>query len=132
MTVEIPRFLTDTQADLVRETEPKRMEKLDEDELVDEVEADKAAIGLSVPMDPSGSAPALAIGVRMTRSSSSVGASSSLSEIASRYTRGDATPSRYACRTSSTRLGFTRIAEASYQQQSRSSWSSAAGFRSCW
>ena len=35
MTVEIPRFLTDTQADLVRETEPKRMEKLDEDELLE-------------------------------------------------------------------------------------------------
>ena len=35
MTVEIPRFLTDTQADLVRGTEPKRMEKLDEDELLE-------------------------------------------------------------------------------------------------
>ncbi|MFL6168615.1 MAG: hypothetical protein ACJ711_02990, partial [Ornithinibacter sp.] len=35
MAVEIPRFLTDTQADLVRETEPKRMEKLDEDELLE-------------------------------------------------------------------------------------------------
>lgn len=35
MTVEIPRFLTDTQADLVRETEPKRMDKLDEDELLE-------------------------------------------------------------------------------------------------
>ena len=35
MTVEIPRFLTDTQADLVRETEPQRMEKLDEDELLE-------------------------------------------------------------------------------------------------
>ena len=35
MTVEIPRFLTDAQADLVRETEPKRMEKLDEDELLE-------------------------------------------------------------------------------------------------
>ena len=35
MTVEIPRFLTDTQADLVRETEPKRMEKLDEDALLE-------------------------------------------------------------------------------------------------
>lgn len=35
MTVEIPRFLTDTQADLVRETEPKRMERLDEDDLLE-------------------------------------------------------------------------------------------------
>ena len=35
MTVEIPRFLTAAQADLVRETEPKRMEKLDEDALLD-------------------------------------------------------------------------------------------------
>ena len=35
MTVEIPRFLTETQADLVRETEPKRMEKLDEDALLE-------------------------------------------------------------------------------------------------
>lgn len=35
MTVDIPRFLTAAQADLVRETEPKRMEKLDEDALLD-------------------------------------------------------------------------------------------------
>jgi hypothetical protein len=35
MTVEIPRFLTDAQADLVRETEPKRMDRLDEDELLE-------------------------------------------------------------------------------------------------
>ena len=35
MTVEIPKFLTATQADLVRETEPKRMEKLDEDALLE-------------------------------------------------------------------------------------------------
>ena len=35
MTVEIPRFLTSTQADLVRETEPARMEKLDEDDLLE-------------------------------------------------------------------------------------------------
>ncbi len=35
MTVEIPRFLTSTQADLVRETEPARMEKLDEDALLE-------------------------------------------------------------------------------------------------
>ena len=35
MTIEIPRFLTKTQADLVRETEPHRMEELDEDTLLD-------------------------------------------------------------------------------------------------
>ena len=35
MTVEIPRFLTSTQADLVRETEPARMDKLDEDALLE-------------------------------------------------------------------------------------------------
>ena len=35
MTVEIPRFLTAAQADLVRETEPERMAKLDEDALLD-------------------------------------------------------------------------------------------------
>jgi hypothetical protein len=35
MTVEIPRFLTDAQADLVRETEPRRMEHLDEDALLE-------------------------------------------------------------------------------------------------
>lgn len=33
MTIEIPRFLTKTQADLVRETEPHRMDELDEDTL---------------------------------------------------------------------------------------------------
>jgi hypothetical protein len=35
MTIEIPRFLTKTQADLVRETEPHRMEELDEDTLLE-------------------------------------------------------------------------------------------------
>ena len=35
MTIEIPRFLTKNQADLVRETEPHRMEALDEDTLLD-------------------------------------------------------------------------------------------------
>ena len=35
MTSEIPRFLTKNQADLVRETEPHRMEALDEDTLLD-------------------------------------------------------------------------------------------------
>lgn len=35
MTVEIPKFLTASQADLVRETEPKRMDKLDEDALLE-------------------------------------------------------------------------------------------------
>lgn len=35
MTIEIPRFLTKNQADLVRETEPHRMEELDEDTLLD-------------------------------------------------------------------------------------------------
>ncbi|HYN66551.1 MAG TPA: hypothetical protein VES93_06650 [Ornithinibacter sp.] len=35
MTVEIPKFLTAAQADLVRETEPKRMDKLDEDALLE-------------------------------------------------------------------------------------------------
>ena len=35
MTVEIPTFLTATQGDLVRETEPARMAKLDEDELLE-------------------------------------------------------------------------------------------------
>ena len=35
MTIEIPRFLTSTQADLVRETEPARMDKLDEDALLE-------------------------------------------------------------------------------------------------
>ncbi len=35
MTIEIPKFLTATQADLVRETEPKRMDKLDEDALLE-------------------------------------------------------------------------------------------------
>ena len=35
MTVEIPKFLTSTQADLVRETETARMEKLDEDALLE-------------------------------------------------------------------------------------------------
>ncbi|HSO65803.1 MAG TPA: hypothetical protein VLQ78_11960 [Ornithinibacter sp.] len=35
MTIEIPRFLTATQADLVRETEPHRMEELDEDALLE-------------------------------------------------------------------------------------------------
>ena len=36
MTVEIPKFLTSAQADLVRETEPKRMDQLDEDALLEE------------------------------------------------------------------------------------------------
>ena len=35
MTIEIPRFLTKTQADLVRETEPHRMDELDEDTLLE-------------------------------------------------------------------------------------------------
>ena len=35
MTIEIPRFLTKNQADLVRETEPHRMEALDEATLLD-------------------------------------------------------------------------------------------------
>lgn len=35
MTIEIPRFLTTTQADLVRETEPHRMDELDEDALLE-------------------------------------------------------------------------------------------------
>lgn len=35
MTIEIPRFLTSAQADLVRETEPHRMEQLDEDALLE-------------------------------------------------------------------------------------------------
>lgn len=35
MPIEIPRFLTQTQADLVRETEPHRMEELDEDALIE-------------------------------------------------------------------------------------------------
>ena len=35
MAVEIPRFLTTAQGDLVRETEPARMAKLDEDDLLD-------------------------------------------------------------------------------------------------
>lgn len=35
MAVEIPRFLTSAQGDLVRETEPDRMAKLDEDDLLD-------------------------------------------------------------------------------------------------
>ena len=35
MAVEIPRFLTSAQGDLVRETEPARMAKLDEDDLLD-------------------------------------------------------------------------------------------------
>jgi hypothetical protein len=35
MTVEIPKFLTSAQADLVRETEPKRMDELDEDALLE-------------------------------------------------------------------------------------------------
>lgn len=35
MTIEIPRFLTAAQADLVRETEPHRMEELDEDALLE-------------------------------------------------------------------------------------------------
>jgi len=35
MTIEIPGFLTKNQADLVRETEPHRMEALDEDTLLD-------------------------------------------------------------------------------------------------
>ena len=35
MTIELPRFLTKNQADLVRETEPHRMEALDEDTLLD-------------------------------------------------------------------------------------------------
>ena len=35
MTIEIPRFLTDAQADLVRETEPHRMDELDEDTLLE-------------------------------------------------------------------------------------------------
>jgi hypothetical protein len=35
MAVEIPRFLTSAQGDLVRETEPDRMAALDEDDLLD-------------------------------------------------------------------------------------------------
>ena len=35
MAVEIPRFLTSAQGDLVRETEPARMATLDEDDLLD-------------------------------------------------------------------------------------------------
>ena len=35
MAVEIPRFLTTAQGDLVRETEPARMAKLEEDDLLD-------------------------------------------------------------------------------------------------
>jgi hypothetical protein len=35
MAVEIPRFLTSAQGDLVRETEPARMASLDEDDLLD-------------------------------------------------------------------------------------------------
>jgi len=35
MAVEIPRFLTAAQGDLVRETEPARMAELDEDDLLD-------------------------------------------------------------------------------------------------
>lgn len=35
MTIEIPKFLTSAQADLVRETEPRRMDALDEDALLE-------------------------------------------------------------------------------------------------
>ena len=35
MTIEIPKFLTSAQADLVRETEPQRMDALDEDALLE-------------------------------------------------------------------------------------------------
>lgn len=35
MIIEIPRFLTKTQADLIRETEPHRMDEFDEDALLE-------------------------------------------------------------------------------------------------
>lgn len=35
MAIEIPRFPTTTQADLIRETEPHRMDELDVDALIE-------------------------------------------------------------------------------------------------
>ena len=35
MTIEIPRFLKEAQADLLRESEPHRMDELDEDTLLE-------------------------------------------------------------------------------------------------